>query len=85
MRHGESGDFMGFVVVASFANRIEAGIAGGLLESNGIRYSIRGDDIGIFGPGHVGPSVLGVRLLVEESDAEVAHELLRDAGLVNED
>lgn len=76
---------MGFVLVASFSNRVEAGIAGGLLESNGIRYSIRADDIGIFGPGHVGPSVLGVQLLVDESEADLARELLRDAGLLSEE
>lgn len=55
------------------------------MESNGIRYSIRADDIGIFGPGHVGPSVLGVQLLVDESEADLARELLRDAGLLSEE
>jgi len=73
---------MRFVRVASFASRIEAGIAAGLLESNGIRYSIRGDDVGIFGPGHAGFSVLGVDLLVDEGDLPAARELLRDAGML---
>lgn len=74
---------MEMVKVASFANRIEAGIAGGILESNGIRYGIRADDVGIFGPGHVGFSALGVDLLVEAGYADLARELLRDAEMLD--
>lgn len=73
---------MGLVVVASFASRVEAGIAAGILEMNDIAHTIRGDDVGIFGPGHIGPSVLGVDLLVQEADLARARRLLRDAGMI---
>ncbi len=74
---------MGLVKVASFPNRVEAGIAAGVLELNGIAHVVRGDDVGIFGPGHVGPSVLGVELLVQEADLPWARQLLEDAGLID--
>jgi len=74
---------MRFVKVASFPNRVEAGIAAGVLELNGIAHIVRGDDVGIFGPGHVGPSVLGIELLVREADLPRARQLLRDAELIN--
>lgn len=70
--------------VASFPSRLEAGFAAGILESNGIIYVIRGDDVGIFGPGHQGPFVKGVDLLVGESDLAEARQLLEDAGLFGE-
>ncbi len=73
---------MAVVKVASFASRLEAGYAGGILESNGIIYSIRGDDVGIFGPGHQGPVVNGVDLLVAEPDLAQARQLLEDTGLL---
>jgi hypothetical protein len=70
------------VKIASFASRVEAGIAGGVLESNRIAYTLRSDDVGVFGPGHQGRSVFGVDLLVAEVDREAARRLLEDAGLV---
>jgi hypothetical protein len=73
---------MGMVKVASFRSRLEAGIAGGLLEANGIVHTIKGDDVGIFGPGHQGPVALGVDILVGEADGERAFQLLKDAGLL---
>ncbi len=73
---------MKLVKVASFPSRIEAGIAAGILESNQIAYTIRGDDIGIFGPGHVGASIVGAELFVHESDLSEALRLLRDAGQI---
>lgn len=76
---------MRMVKVASFGSRLEAGIAGGLLESNGIIHTIKGDDVGIFGPGHQGPVVLGVDLLIGEADWEEALQLLKDAGLLKSD
>ncbi len=73
---------MAVVKVASFASRLEAGYAAGILESNGIIHSIRGDDVGIFGPGHQGPVVKGVDLLVAEPDLAQARQLLEDTGLL---
>jgi hypothetical protein len=71
------------VRIGSFSSRIEAGIAGGLLESNGIRHTIAGDDIGIFGPGHAGTSGVGIYLLVPEDEADRARRLLDEAGLID--
>ena len=71
------------VTVAEFPSRLEAGYAAGILESNGIVHTIRGDDVGIFGPGHQGPFVKGVELMVAESDLPVARQLLEDAGLLD--
>jgi hypothetical protein len=73
---------MGMAKVASFASRLEAGYAASILESNGIMHSILADDVGIFGPGHQGPVVRGVDLLVAEPDLAQARQLLEDAGLL---
>ena len=75
---------MRLVKVASFPSRLEAGFAASILESNGIMHTIQGDDVGIFGPGHQGPFVRGVDLIVAESDLEVARQLLVDSGLLGE-
>ena len=74
---------MRVVAVAEFPSRLEAGYAAGILESNGIVHSIRGDDVGIFGPGHQGPVVKGVQVLVAESDLDLARQLLEDVGLLD--
>lgn len=73
---------MSWVKLASFPNRVEAGLAGGLLESNSILHTIRGDDVGVFGPGHMWSAV---DLLVREEDLDKALELLGDAGLPTSD
>jgi hypothetical protein len=70
------------ITVAEFPSRLEAGIAAGILENNGIAHTIRADDVGIFGPGHQGPVVNGVQLQVAETDLELARQLLEDAGLL---
>lgn len=70
---------MSSVKLASFPNRVEAGLAGGLLESNGILHMITGDEVGVFGPGHMWSAV---DLLVREEDLAEALELLADAGLL---
>ncbi|NIR43915.1 MAG: DUF2007 domain-containing protein [Gemmatimonadetes bacterium] len=73
---------MRLVKVGSFPSRVEAGLAAGILESNGIMHTIRADDVGIFGPGHQGPFHKGVDLLVAETDLAEALSLLQDAGLL---
>ncbi len=82
-RSGRKRRGISMIKVASFPSRVEAGIAAGLLETNGIPHSIRADDVGIFGPGHMGSSVLGVDLLVHEEDLSDALQLLEDAGLLS--
>ncbi len=73
---------MRLVAIASFPNRVQAGMAAGVLESRGIAHTIQGDDVGIFGPGFMGSTALGVRLLVPESLVSEAVEVLVDAGLM---
>lgn len=76
---------MGLIRIASFSNRLEAGLAAGVLESRGVRHVVRGDDVGIFGPGHMGQSAIGIDLLVPEDQAPEARQALQDAGFLAED
>ncbi len=69
---------MSLIKLASFPNRVEAGLAGGLLESNGILHMITGDEFGVFVSGNMWSAV---DLLVPEEDLAEALELLGDAGL----
>jgi len=68
------------LVVATFTFPTEAEMARGLLESNGIDALVR--DAGLVG---VHPwlsnAVGGVKLVVSSDDAELAREILEDAGL----
>ena len=74
---------MSLVKVGSFASRVEAGIAAGVLQSHGIWHTIRSDDIGIFGPGHMGRSAIGADLMVAGEDLEEARRLLEEAGFIS--
>jgi hypothetical protein len=65
------------VSVKSFASRAEAELAGTLLRSEGIEFFIAADDAG----GTWGRPMLfrmGVRLMVDDGDAERAAELLAE-------
>ena len=68
------------LVVATFTLPTEAEMARGLLESNGIDALVR--DAGLVG---VHPwlsnAIGGVKLVVSSDDAELAREILEDAGL----
>ena len=68
--------------LASFPNRLEAEMAAAVLNSNDIIYTIRGDDVGIFGPGFIGPTVLGVEVWVAESELDEARRILEDSGAI---
>ena len=61
------------IPIATYATRTEAEVVEGLLASAGIAASIRADDAG-----GAYPFVLsgGAQVLVEESDAEAASQLL---------
>lgn len=76
---------MELVKLISFSSRAEAGLAGGVLERHGIRHAIRGDDVGIFGPGHMGRSGIDIDLLVASEELERARQLLQDSGFPVDD
>jgi hypothetical protein len=63
------------IQVGTYPTRSEAEIAKGALESAGIRATVESDDAGGAYPFSFG----GVRLLVDEADAEAAAEVLQGA------
>jgi len=66
-----------WVVFAEYGAVYEAEIAAGRLDSAGILSRIdRGGAVGIFGPGHAGSSVRGVRLYVPADSIGAAREAL---------
>lgn len=66
-----------WVALAEYGAVYEAEIAAGRLDSVGILSRIdRGGAVGIFGPGHAGASVRGIRLYVPAKDLAAAHEAL---------
>lgn len=64
------------VVVRTFRSRLEAEMAQGLLEGEGIRSEITADDIG----GQI-PGMFPARLAVLREDSERAEQVLDDAGI----
>lgn len=64
------------VVIRKFRSRIEAEMAQGLLEGEGIRSEVSADDIG----GQI-PGMLPARLAVLSGDRERAERILDDAGI----
>lgn len=67
---------MDYIEIAAFPSRLEAEAIGHALDPFGIPFLIRSDDIGIFGPGMVGVSPEGARLLVPADRLEEVRELL---------
>ncbi len=63
------------VHIKSFASRHEADMARGILESNGIKAIVRGDDYGGLGP-HILYTTGGAHLYVNERDAADAVDIL---------
>ena len=63
------------VVVSEHRNRLEADITAGLLEGFGVECAVVADDLGGMGPGQ--SFVRGVQVVVDESDAERAREILK--------
>lgn len=66
-----------FVVVKTFNNRLEAEIAKGFLQANGIESIIQSDDEGGMSPFPFKPTSAGARLLVKKSDSQEAEKLLK--------
>jgi len=66
----------GLICIKTFLNRYEADLAKGLLESAGIEAAVSADDAGGMQP-QLNLSV-GVRLLVDEADADAALKILED-------
>lgn len=64
------------VVIRKFRSRLEAEMAQGILESEGIRSEVSADDVG----GQI-PGMLPARLVVLASDRERAETILDDAGV----
>ena len=62
------------IVLETFSNRIEAEMAAGLLESEGIEAMVRADDAG--GAYPMLQFVRGVRLMVAQEDEARAKEIL---------
>ncbi|MFA5111764.1 MAG: DUF2007 domain-containing protein [Desulfobaccales bacterium] len=67
-------DFDDAVVLETFSNRIEAEMAAGLLESEGVEAVVMADDAG--GAYPMLQFVRGVRLLVAQEDEARAREIL---------
>lgn len=64
------------VVIRKFRSRLEAEMAQGLLEGEGIRSEVSADDIG----GQI-PGMLPARLVVLSTDRDRAEQVLEDAGV----
>lgn len=67
---------MDFTEIARFNSRLEAETIGHALDQYDIPFVVRSEDIGMFGPGHVGRSPGGAGLCVPADRADEAAELL---------
>ncbi|MBI2338324.1 DUF2007 domain-containing protein [Candidatus Daviesbacteria bacterium] len=63
------------VIIKTFNTRMEAEIAKGFLEANGVKAVVQADDEGGMAPFPFRPTSQGARLLVKESDLKKAEEL----------
>ncbi len=70
------------ISIGFFQSRIEAEIAKGLLESNGIKSVIFAEDLGGWRPYPISYSY-GVELKVDTKDAEEAKRILEDTAEEN--
>ncbi|MCX5890957.1 MAG: DUF2007 domain-containing protein [Deltaproteobacteria bacterium] len=68
------------IVLETFASRIEAEMAAGLLESEGVEAMVMADDAG--GAYPMLQFIRGVRLLVYREDEARAREILKDMEAV---
>lgn len=70
---------MDYVEIARFDSRLEAETVGHALDQYGIPFLVQSDDIGMFGPGHMGRTPGGAGLRVPADRTEEAKELLHCA------
>ena len=69
-----------WVVLREYPSQVEADVDAGILEGNGLPFRVQGPPIGIFGPGFVGATATGVRLLVPRDRVDEAELLLGETG-----
>jgi hypothetical protein len=69
---------MNGTIVKTFNTRLEAELAKGLLDSQGIGAFIMADDTGNMSPFPFQPNTSGVKLVVKNEDAELAKKLLQE-------
>jgi len=62
--------------VAGFGSRLEAEAVGNALAQYEIPFYVKSEDLGIFGPGHIGGTPQGAILLVPEEYEEEVKQLL---------
>ncbi|HEX7186547.1 MAG TPA: DUF2007 domain-containing protein [Thermoanaerobaculia bacterium] len=62
--------------LASYTNSYEAEFVAVGLKESGIPVMVRGLEVGIWGPGHAGPTTTGPSVWVPEDRLEEARELL---------
>jgi hypothetical protein len=67
---------VGWTKIRVFPSRLEAEAVGNALENQGIPVLMKGDDLGIFGPGHSWATPQGVSLWVPTEHLEEVRELL---------
>ena len=67
---------MDFVEVARFASRLEAETVGHALDQYDIPFMVKSEDIGYFGPGAEGPTLIGASLCVPEDRVSEVSRLL---------
>ena len=67
---------MEFVEIARFSSRLEAETIGHALDPHQIPFLVQSPDIGMFGPGHIGSSVVGASLMVPSDRLEEVQRLL---------
>ncbi len=65
-----------FVEIARFPSRIEAETVGHALDQYDVPFMIRSNDVGMFGPGMIGWTPDGARLMVAEKHKSRVEELL---------
>lgn len=79
-----SGPEDGEVVVARYGSRLDGETARGFLEDAGIESALVVDDAGTSVPG-VAIGFAPARLLVRKGDLERARDVLREAGMLEEE
>jgi hypothetical protein len=67
---------MPWVSIGTFSNGYQAEIAAATLRSQNIEVMVRGNDVGLFGAGFQGWAARGWEVLVPDTDAELARDML---------